>query len=103
MGEVADAIREKLNRAFSPVGLQIADESHLHAGHAGHDPRGESHFAVAFESAAFTGKSRIERQRMVYGVLAEELSDRVHALRLSLGVPKECAGNSEATHDQPMI
>jgi BolA protein len=88
MAEVADAIRRKLERAFSPVSLEIVDESHLHAGHAGRDPRGESHFAVAFESAAFAGKTRIERQRMVYGLLSEELADRVHALRLSLGVPK---------------
>jgi BolA protein len=88
MGEVADAIRRKLEDAFSPASLEITDESHLHAGHAGRDPRGESHFAVAFDSASFIGKSRIERQRMVYQVLADELRDRVHALRLSLGAPK---------------
>jgi BolA protein len=84
MGEVADSIRRKLETAFAPVALEITDESHLHAGHAGRDPRGESHFAVVCESAAFAGKSRVERQRMVYQVLAEELADRVHALRLSL-------------------
>jgi BolA protein len=84
MGEVAETIRRKLEDTFSPASLEIVDESHLHAGHAGRDPRGESHFAVAFESAAFVGKSRIEQQRMVYAVLAEELSDRVHALRLTL-------------------
>jgi BolA protein len=93
MGDVAKAIRRKLEREFAPVALSIADESHLHAGHAGRDPRGESHFAVSFDSAAFVGKSRIDRQRMVYRVLAEELADRVHALRLSLGVPKEGEGS----------
>lgn len=86
---VAAAIRAKLEEAFSPVALSIVDESHLHAGHAGHDKRGESHFSVAMESAAFAGKSRVERQRMVYGVLAEELKDRVHALRLALAAPGE--------------
>lgn len=84
---VADTIRAKLERAFAPASLSIQDESHLHAGHAGHDKRGESHFAVAMSAAAFTGKSRVERQRMVYGVLAEELAGRVHALRLSLAAP----------------
>jgi BolA protein len=88
-GPVAEAIRGKLEQAFAPASLSILDESHLHAGHAGHDKRGESHFAVAMQSAAFAGKSRIERQRMVYVVLDAELKSRVHALRLSLLAPGE--------------
>ncbi|HLG89887.1 MAG TPA: BolA family protein [Alphaproteobacteria bacterium] len=88
-GPVAQTIRIKLEQAFAPVLLSILDESHLHAGHAGHDRRGESHFAVAMRSAAFVGKSRIERQRMVYEVLDAEMKDRVHALRLSLLAPGE--------------
>ena len=88
-GPVAQAIRVKLEQAFAPASLSILDESHLHAGHAGHDERGESHFAVAMQSAAFAGKSRIERQRMVYAVLEAELKSRVHALRLSLVASRE--------------
>ena len=88
-GPVAGAIRSKLEQAFAPARLSILDESHLHAGHAGHDKRGESHFAVAMQSAAFEGKSRVDRQRMVYTVLEVELKDRVHALRLSLLAPGE--------------
>ncbi len=84
MAIIADTIRDKLTTAFAPTSLTILDESHLHAGHAGHDRRGESHFGVAMNAAAFMGKSRVERQRMVYAVLAEELSARVHALRLRL-------------------
>ena len=84
MASVADTMREKLTSAFAPTALTILDESHLHAGHAGHDRRGESHFGVAMNAAAFAGKSRVERQRMVYAVLADELSNRVHALRLRL-------------------
>jgi len=83
MSTVAETIRAKLEAAFQPSALHILDESHLHAGHHGHDGRGESHFAVSISAAAFTGKSRVERQRMVYAVLAEELAGQVHALRLS--------------------
>ncbi len=88
---VAETIRTKLNAAFDPVELDITDESHLHAGHAGHDPRGETHFAVRLHAAAFAGKSRIDRQRMVHAVLAEELRDRVHALQLRITAPGEPA------------
>jgi len=90
-GPVAQAIRAKLERAFAPAQLSILDESHLHAGHAGHDKRGETHFAVAMQSPAFAGKSRVERQRLVYAVLDTELKERVHALRLSLLAPGEPA------------
>jgi BolA protein len=85
MGVIAETIRTKLEAAFAPADLIIIDESHQHAGHHGHDGRGESHFAVAMKSNAFAGKSRIERQRMVYAVLADELAGQVHALKLSLG------------------
>src|SRR5581483_11328805 len=88
-GPVAATIRSKLEQAFAPSRLSILDESHLHAGHAGHDKRGESHFAVGMQAEAFQGKSRVERQRMVYAVLEAELKDRVHALRLSLQAPGE--------------
>ncbi len=84
MGIVADTIQDKLERAFRPSLLDIQDESHLHAGHAGHDRRGESHFALTMTSPAFAGKSRVERQRMVYAVLVDELKGRVHALRMEL-------------------
>ncbi len=85
MGVVAETIRSKLEAAFAPAELIIIDESHQHAGHHGHTGRDETHFAVAMKAAAFAGKSRVERQRMVYGVLADELAGQVHALRLSLG------------------
>lgn len=81
---VADQMRAKLEAAFAPQTLVITDESAKHAGHAGAHPQGESHFAVTIVAAAFNGKSRLERQRMVHAVLAEELAARIHALRLSL-------------------
>lgn len=87
--DVATRIRTKLTEALAPERLDIVDESHKHAGHAGHDGRGESHFRVAIVSAAFRGQSRVARQRQVYGILSEELADRVHALALTTRTPEE--------------
>jgi BolA family transcriptional regulator, general stress-responsive regulator len=87
--KVADILRDKLNAAFAPQRLQIIDESHRHAGHAGARPEGETHFNVEIVSAAFAGRSRVERQRLVYGTLAEELRERVHALALKTLTPDE--------------
>jgi BolA protein len=89
---VADSIRAKLTGALAPVSLEIVDDSHRHAGHAGHDPRGESHFTVRIVSEAFEGMNRVERQRRVYGLLSEELADRVHALALVTKTPAEVTG-----------
>jgi BolA family transcriptional regulator, general stress-responsive regulator len=80
---VADTIRRKLTERFAPVRLEIIDESHRHAGHAGARPGGETHFAVTIVSAAFDGQGRVARQRLVYQTLAEELATRVHALSLT--------------------
>ena len=88
---MAATIEKKLNAALSPSRLAIVDESRRHAGHAGARPEGESHFRVEVVSAAFADKPRIERQRMVYGVLAEELSSGVHALVLKTLTPDEDA------------
>ena len=84
-------IAEKLRTAFQPDSLEIVDESHLHAGHAGHRPEGETHFRVRVVSKAFAGKSRVERHRMVNSVLAEELAGRVHALAIQAAAPGEPA------------
>jgi BolA family transcriptional regulator, general stress-responsive regulator len=86
---VKTKIEEKLTQAFQPDSLQIVDESHLHAGHAGHRPEGETHFRVRVVSTAFTGKSRVERHRMVNSVLAEELAGPVHALAIHSSAPGE--------------
>jgi BolA protein len=86
---VAAAIEASLRRAFAPVRLSIVDESHKHAGHAGARPEGESHFRVEIVSALFEGKSRIERQRMVYAALAEPMKTDIHALALKTLAPTE--------------
>jgi BolA protein len=86
---IADTMREKLNAAFAPTQLVVEDESAKHHGHSGARPEGETHFRVAIVSSAFTGLSRVERQRRVYAALAEELRDRVHALSLTVQSPEE--------------
>ena len=89
---VASTLAQKLTRALAPARLEIVDESHLHAGHAGARPEGESHFRVLVVAAAFEHKSRLERQRLVYRILADELADRVHALALTTRTPAEDQG-----------
>ena len=85
----AIAIRDKLARALRPEALEIVDESARHAGHSGARPEGETHFRVRIVSAAFAGMSRVERQRIVYGALRDELASGVHALVLSTLTPEE--------------
>ena len=84
-----DTITNKLREAFSPESLEVQDESHLHEGHAGHRPGGETHFKVYIVSGAFQGKSRIERHRMINVALAVELKDSVHALAIHAQAPGE--------------
>ncbi len=86
---VAETMRAKLMQALSPDRLVIIDDSHRHVGHAGHHPDGETHFSVEIVAAAFSGKTRLQRQRMVYDVLADELASRVHALALSTLTPEQ--------------
>jgi BolA protein len=89
MGKVADTIREKLTEGLAPTALIVEDDSHRHAGHSGARPGGESHFNVTVESAAFAGLRPVERQRLVYRLLAEELAGPVHALSLTLRTPAQ--------------
>jgi len=84
-----DAIIKKLREAFTPDGLEVKDESHLHEGHAGHRPGGETHFRVYIVSPAFKGKTRIERHRMVNAALSAELAGSVHALAIHAQAPGE--------------
>jgi BolA protein len=86
---VQDVITEKLTGAFDPESLNVVDESHQHAGHAGHRPGGETHFRVYIVSPAFRGKSRLERHRMINAALAAELAGGVHALAIHAAAPGE--------------
>lgn len=84
---VEDRMRAKLTEAFAPDELELVNESHLHHGHAGSPMTGESHFRLRIVSARFDGLSRLERQRAVYRVLADEMAGPVHALAVSAEAP----------------
>ena len=84
-----DLITQKLTRAFAPEHLEVIDESHRHIGHAGHRPGGETHFRVHIVAAAFQGKSRIERHRLINDTLGTELRAGVHALAIHAHAPGE--------------
>ena len=77
-------IRAKLDAAFTPAALEVINESQAHAGHAGHDGSGESHFRVRIAAPAFAAMSRIERHRAVHAALGPELTGRIHALALEI-------------------
>jgi BolA family transcriptional regulator, general stress-responsive regulator len=87
--QTRDLITEKLRIAFAPESLHVEDESHRHEGHAGHRPSGETHFRLYIVSAAFHGKSRLERHRMINAALAGELKGGVHALAIHAAAPGE--------------
>jgi BolA protein len=85
----AHLITEKLTEAFTPQSLTVEDESHQHAGHAGHRPGGQTHFRVYIVADAFKGKTRIERHRMINDILSAELTGGVHALAIHAAAPGE--------------
>ena len=92
---VAETIRRKLTDALAPAALEVIDESHLHAHHAGakqhraNHGSGESHFRLVIVSEAFSGKSRVDRQRLVNAALKDELAGPVHALAMKTLTPEE--------------
>ena len=81
-GPVATEMLRRLDSALSPTRVELVDESEKHRGHGGYNPEGESHFSLEIESEAFTGKSRVERQRMIYKALGDLMRERVHALSI---------------------
>jgi len=81
---VEDEIREKLQKAFSPVLLEVEDDSEKHRGHAGYQDGGQSHFNVRISAPVFKDMSRIQRHRAVHGALGPELIGRIHALALAI-------------------
>jgi BolA protein len=89
VGETAGRICSKLTEAFSPQRLELVDDSSRHAGHAGAHEGGESHFTLTIVSVAFEGLNRVERQRRINTILAEELAGPVHALSIKALAPGE--------------
>lgn len=90
---VAENIRARLRDALDPLKLEVIDQSAQHHGHAGARPEGETHFRVVIVAQKFQGLSRVQRQKLVYGLLAHELAGPVHALSLALSTPEEAGQN----------
>ncbi|MCB1861558.1 MAG: BolA family transcriptional regulator [Gammaproteobacteria bacterium] len=86
MSEREKLITERLTAAFSPVLLELVDESHKHAGHPG-ARAGGGHFVVTVVSDAFAGKTPIQRHRMVYDALGDLMKTEIHALSISARAP----------------
>ena len=78
----SERIHQILSDAFQPTVLDVVDDSHKHAGHAGARPEGETHYTVIITAAAFEGLSRIARQRAVMDVLKPEFDSGLHALSI---------------------
>ena len=91
-GPVAAEMVRRLNSALSPTQIELIDDSEQHRGHGGYNPEGESHFTLRIESLAFVGKSRVERQRMIYAALGDLMRERVHALSIRASAPAERRG-----------
>ena len=86
---LTENITEKLQKAFEPEIFELIDDSEKHRGHGGWREGGESHFRLRMTSAHFSGQGRVQRQRAVNNVLAEELAGPVHALAMELRAPGE--------------
>ena len=86
---LAEKMTSKLKIAFEPRMIELIDDSERHRGHGGWREGGETHFHLRMISASFAGQSRVQRQRAVNRVLAEELAGPVHALSMELAAPGE--------------
>ena len=81
---VSSEIESRLRQAFGPAELEVENESHKHAGHAGDDGSGESHFRVRIRAEAFRGLGRVQQHRAVHKALGD-IVPRIHALALDIG------------------
>ncbi|MEO0497673.1 MAG: BolA family protein [Pseudomonadota bacterium] len=83
-GPIAARMEAKLQAAFSPSRLEVINESHMHAGHAGDNGTGESHFRVRIKADSLGNQTRVAQHRAINTALAEELSGAVHALAIDV-------------------
>ncbi len=90
---VQQEMKQSLEDAFAPTRLEVINDSAKHSGHSGDDGSGESHFTILIESAAFSGVSRLQRQRMVNAALGDIPGQRVHALAIRASAPEDNQGN----------
>lgn len=76
-----------MTQVFSPQSLEVTDQSHLHAGHAGASPDGETHYKVTIVSKKFDGMSRVAVQREINTALKNEFDSGLHALSIKASAP----------------
>lgn len=89
---MADRISSRIAAALDQATVEVVDDSARHRGHAGAGDAGESHFKVKVISVSFSGKNRVDRQRLVYAALKAEFASGVHALEVKTLTPEEAAG-----------
>jgi BolA protein len=92
---IAQLIRDRLTPALDPVRLDLIDDSARHAGHSGARAEGESHFRITIVAAVFAGKSRIERQRLVFEAIGDLMQTDVHALSITALTPAEAGAGGQ--------
>ena len=90
-GTLRDWIEAQLRAELAPARLEVIDESHLHAGHSGARAGGETHYRLDVVATAFEGKSRVERHRLVNGLLDPAFRRGLHALAMRVRTPAEAA------------
>lgn len=86
---VYERIEEKIRKNLQPEYMELKNQSHLHAGHQGHDGSGQSHFRLVVVSKKFAGENRLSRQRMIYKILGDEFKGSLHALSITAYAPGE--------------
>lgn len=84
MGSVAEYLQEKLEEAFSPVSLEVVNESHLHSGHAGDNGTGESHFRIKIVAEAFNDMNRVQRHRAINAIVQPKIDEGLHACAIEV-------------------
>ena len=87
MAVTREDIEHVLREALAPQYLEVQDDSHLHAGHAG--AREGRHFSVVITAEAFRGQSRLRRHRLVYDAVASLMAQGIHAIAIDARVPDE--------------
>ena len=82
-----DLIKSIIEENFAPVQMELINESHKHAGHAGDDGSGQTHYKLIVVSNTFDGKSRVEQQRIVLSALEKAFNQGLHTISLKLSTP----------------
>ena len=93
--KMGGTIEEILHKRFSPHSLSVQDDSHKHAGHSGWKSSGDSHFTIQVVSEHFAGKSLMQRHRLIYQALENEMKQGIHALAIQAFTPEEWAQKKE--------